>query len=100
MLFKRYYFPYGSKRIQLSDIEQVIVQTPSFATGKYRLQGSAGLHTWSPLDLQRPKRKKIFFTRLRHQKLCISFTVEDDTAVEHILREKQLLRDDSAASAR
>jgi hypothetical protein len=100
ILFRRYYFPFGSKRIPLSDIEHVVVQKPSFATGRYRLQGSAGLHTWSPMDPQRPKRTKIFFTRLRHQKLCISFTVEDDAAVESIFREKQLLRDDSEGSVR
>ncbi len=98
ILFRRYYFPFGMKRLKLSDIERVIVQNPSFSTGKYRLQGSAGLHTWSPMDLQRPRRKKIFFTRLRSQKLCISFTVEDDGAVEHILREKHLLQDGSKGS--
>ena len=98
ILFRRYYFPFGMKRLKLSDIERVIVQHPSFSTGKYRLQGSAGLHTWSPMDLQRPRRKKIFFTHLRSQKLCISFTVEDDGAVEHILREKNILQDGSKGS--
>jgi hypothetical protein len=98
ILFRRYYFPFGMKRLKLSDIERVIVQNPSFSTGKYRLQGSAGMHTWSPMDLHRPRRKKIFFTRLRSQKLCISFTVEDDSAVEDILREKNLLQDGSKGS--
>ena len=92
ILFRRYYFPFGAKRLKLSDIECVAVQKPSFSTGKYRLQGSAGIHTWSPMDLQRPKRRKIFFIRLRSQRLCISFTVEDDATVEHILREKNLLQ--------
>jgi hypothetical protein len=91
ILFRRYYFPFGAKRLKLSDIERVVVQTPSFSTGKYRLQGSAGLHTWSPMDLQRPRRSKIFFVRLRSQKLRISFTVEDAAAVEHILRQRNLL---------
>jgi hypothetical protein len=93
ILFRRYYFPFGAKRVKLSDIERVVAQKPSFSTGKYRLQGSAGLHTWSPMDLQRPRRRKIFFARLRAHTLCISFTVEDDAAVEHILREKNLLQD-------
>jgi hypothetical protein len=93
ILFRRYYFPFGTKRLKLSDIECIVVRIPRFSTGKYRLQGSAGLHTWSPMDLQRPKRRKIFFTRLRSQKLCISFTVEDDATVEHIFREKHLLQE-------
>jgi hypothetical protein len=92
ILFRRYYFPFGEKRLKLSDIEGVVVQKPSFSTGKYRLQGSAGLHTWSPMDLQRPRRSKIFFIRLRSQKLRISFTVEDAAAVEYILRQKSLLQ--------
>jgi hypothetical protein len=91
ILFRRYYFPFGAKRLKLSEIEGVVVQQPSFSTGKYRLQGSAGLHTWSPMDLQRPRRSKIFFIRLRSQKLRISFTVEDAAAVEQILQEKNLL---------
>jgi hypothetical protein len=95
ILFRRYYFPFGAKRLKLSDIERIVVQKPSFFTGKFRLQGSAGLHTWSPMDLQRPRRRKIFFIRLRSQKLRISFTVENDAAVEHILREKNLLQGSS-----
>jgi hypothetical protein len=91
ILFRRYYFPFGAKRLRLSDIERIVVETPTFATGKYRLQGSAGLHTWYPLDLQRPKRSKIFVIIRRHKKHRIGFTVEDEAAVEQILRERQLL---------
>jgi hypothetical protein len=91
ILFRQYYFPFGAKRLKLSEIERVVAQEPSFSTGKYRLQGSAGLHTWSPMDRQRPRRCKIFFIHLRRKKLRISFTVEDEAAVEHILREKNLL---------
>jgi hypothetical protein len=92
ILFRRYYFPFGAKQLKLSDIEGVVVQEPNFSTGKYRLQGSAGLHIWSPMDLQRPRRTKIFFMRLRSRKLCISFTVENAATLERILRERDLLR--------
>jgi hypothetical protein len=91
ILFRQYYFPRGAKRLKLSDIGRVVVQTPTFFTGKYRLQGSAGLHTWSPMDLQRPKRSKIFFIIMRSKRRRISFTVEDEAAVEQILRQKELL---------
>jgi hypothetical protein len=91
ILFRRYYFPFGAKRLKLSQIERVVVQNPTFSTGKYRLQGSAGLHTWSPMDLQRPRRSKIFFIILRSKSRRIGFTVEDEVAVEQILREKELL---------
>jgi hypothetical protein len=91
ILFRQYYFPFGAKRLKLSDIDRVVVQKPRFSTGKYRLQGSSGLHTWSPMDRQRPRRSKIFSIHLHGRKLRISFTVEDEAAVEHILREKNLL---------
>jgi hypothetical protein len=91
ILFKRYYFPIGAKRMRLSDIDRVVIQKPTFATGKYRLQGSSGLHTWFPLDLQRPRRNKIFVIMLRHGKRRIGFTVEDEAMVEQILRDRQLL---------
>ena len=91
ILFRRYYFPFGAKRLRLSDIERVVVQKPSFATGKYRLQGSAGLHTWFAMDLYRPRRSKIFLIILRGKKHRIGFTVEDEATVEHILQARHLL---------
>jgi hypothetical protein len=91
ILFRRYYFPFGAKRLRLSDIERVVLREPTFSTGKYRLQGSAGLHTWFPMDLQRPRRGKIFFIVLRSKRLRIGFTVEDEAAVERILRQRELL---------
>jgi hypothetical protein len=91
ILFRRYYFPLGAKRLKLSDIERFVVQEPTFFTGKYRLQGSAGLHTWSPLDLQRPRRSKIFLIMLRSKRRRIGFTVENEVALEQVLRERKLL---------
>jgi hypothetical protein len=91
ILFRRYYFPLGAKRLKLSDIERVIVQQPSFFNGKYRLQGSAGLHTWYPMDVQRPKRSRIFVIILRNQKRRIGFTVENEAALEQIFRERKLM---------
>jgi hypothetical protein len=91
ILFRQYYFPRGARRLKLSDIERVVVHAPTFATGKYRLQGSSGLHTWFPMDRQRPKRSKIFVLILRNKWRRIGFTVEDEGAVERILRERQLL---------
>jgi hypothetical protein len=91
ILFKRYYFPFGAKRLKLSDIERVVVQEPTLTTGKYRLQGSGGWRTWFPMDLQRPKRNRIFVILLRNRWRRIGFTVEDEGAVEQILRQRQLL---------
>jgi hypothetical protein len=91
MLFRRYYFPAGARRIKLSDIERVIVQTSTIATGKYRLQGNGGLRTWFSMDLQRPKRTKIFIIILHKKWRRIGFTVEDEAPVEQIFRERQLL---------
>jgi hypothetical protein len=91
ILFRRYYFPVGARRLKLSDIERVVVRTPTITTGKYRLQGSGGLRTWFPMDWQRPHRSKIFVMILRNRWHRIGFTVEDEAAVERILRERQLL---------
>jgi hypothetical protein len=91
ILFRRYYFPLGAKRVRLADIERIIIQKPTFSNGKYRLQGSAGLHTWFAMDLQRPKRGTIFRIMLRNRRLRIGFSVEDEAAVEQILHQKELL---------
>jgi hypothetical protein len=90
ILFRQYYFPMGARRLKLSDIERVVVRTPSFISGKYRLQGSGDLRTWFPMDRQRPNRSKIFVLILRNKWRRIGFTVEDEVAVERILRERQL----------
>jgi hypothetical protein len=91
IVFRRYYFPIGDRRLKLSDIERVVVRTPTFTTGKYLLQGSGDLRTWFPMDQQRPKRRKIFMLILRHKWRRIGFTVENEAAVEHILQAQQLL---------
>jgi hypothetical protein len=91
ILFRRYYFPVGAKRLKLIDVERVIIQQPGFFTGKYQLQGSVGLHTWFPMDLQRPRRSKIFLILLRNHRRRIGFTVENEAALEQILRGRQLV---------
>jgi hypothetical protein len=91
ILFRRYYFPFGAKRLKLSNIERVVVQEPTLATGKYRLQGSGGLRTWFPMDLKRPRRNRIFIILLHNKWRRIGFTVEDESAVEQILRQRRLL---------
>jgi len=91
ILFRQYYFPIGARRLNLTDIERVVMRTPTLVTGKYRLQGSAWLRTWFPMDRQRPKRSKIFILILRNKWRRIGFTVEDEAAVERILQARQLL---------
>jgi hypothetical protein len=91
ILFRRYYFPVGRRRVRLSEVEHVVVQNPTFATGKYCLQGSEGWHTWFPMDRQRPKRTKIFLIILRKKWRRIGLTVEDEATVEQLFRERHLL---------
>jgi hypothetical protein len=91
MLFRRYYFPVGARRINLSEIERVIVQNPTFSTGKYCLQGNGELRAWFAMDLQRPKRTKIFIIIQHGKWRRIGFTVEDEATVEQLFRERQLL---------
>jgi hypothetical protein len=91
MLFRRYYFPVGARRINLSEIERVIVQNPTFSTGKYCLQGNGELRAWFAMDLQRPKRTKIFIIIQCRKWRRIGFTVEDEATVEQLFREQRLL---------
>lgn len=91
ILFRNYYFPFGSKRIMLSEIGSVSTRPPSLLNGKYRIHGTGDFRTWYPFDLKRPFRDKIFIITFRHKWLRIGFTVEDSAKVEKILQDKNLL---------
>ena len=92
IIFEHYYFPTGKKKtVQLDDIEWIKVKQPTIKNGKWRIHGTGNFNTWFPRDKARPKREKIFFARLRSQRVDIGFTVEDADQVEKIFKEKNLI---------
>jgi hypothetical protein len=91
ILFKSYYFPSGSKRIELSDIDHVEVIEPTLLSGKWRIHGSGDFRTWFPRDLKRPKRDRLFIIHLRNRWRRIGFTVEDSNRLIDVLKDRKIL---------
>ena len=92
ILFKTYYFPFGSKRVRLADIAGVAALKPTLGNGRYRIHGTGDLQTWFVGDWHRPSRPIIFLASLRGTSRRIGFTVEDAGEVERILRDKNMIR--------
>ncbi len=93
IVFLRYYFPtYDSKWVRLDAIERIWTERLTMRTGKWRIHGTGNFATWYPEDGRRPKRSRIFFAKLKTQRVRIGFTVERPEEVERILREKALMQ--------
>ena len=91
ILFKSYYFPFGSKRLELSDIDHVEVIEPTLLSGKWRIHGSGDFRTWFPRDMKRPKRDRLFIIHLRNRWRRIGFTVEDPDRLTDVLKDRNIL---------
>jgi hypothetical protein len=87
ILIRKYYFPFGSKRVKLSDIKNITVYEPSLLSGKYRYWGTGNFRTWYPSD-NRINRDKIFIMRLKKKWWRVGFTVEDSQTVLSLLKDK------------
>jgi hypothetical protein len=94
VLIRKYYFPFGSKRVSLADIESVTAYKPSLLSGAYRYWGTGDFRTWYPPD-NRTKRDRIFIMKLKEKWWQIGFTVEDSQTVLNVLKDKCPLIDDS-----
>lgn len=91
ILFRWYYFPFGSKRVLFTAVDHIEARTPSIWTGKYRLWGSGDFVTWFPLDNKRSYRDTIFIMFLKHKRTRIGFTVEHSKIVRFLFQERELL---------
>ena len=67
ILFRHYYFPFGSKTVNLDDVESVKTLEPTLRNGKWRIYGTGDFHTWFPLDKKRPDRDLIFVMTLKRR---------------------------------
>jgi hypothetical protein len=89
--FQQYYFPFGSKRIEISQIEHIEVFEPTISSGKWRIHGSGDFRTWFPRDANRPKRDLIFIMHRRDKWRRIGFTAEDSKAVIEFFKDRNIL---------
>jgi len=94
ILIRKYFYPFGPKRVNLTDIETITVYKPSLASGKFRYWGTGNFRTWYPPD-NRAKRDKIFVMKLKKKWWRIGFTVEDSEKVLNILNSNCPLIDKS-----
>jgi hypothetical protein len=89
--FQQYYFPFGSKSIEISQIDHVEILIPTLLSGKWRIHGSGDFRTWFPRDAKRPRRDLIFIIHLRSKWRRIGFTAEDSDAVIEIFKDKNII---------
>ena len=87
ILIRNYYFPFGSKKINVPDIEVINVDKPSLFSGKYRYVGTGDFRVWFPPD-NRTKREKIFVVKLKNAWWRAGFTVEDEMTVLDLLKQR------------
>jgi uncharacterized membrane protein len=94
IIFKNYYFPMGSKSINLSQVEYVEAKSPTLGNGKWRLHGTGDLffRIWFPADYNRPNRDMIFVMKIKKKWMKIGFTAENSQIVSGIFKGKGLLR--------
>jgi hypothetical protein len=97
IVFRNYYFPFGSKKISLDHVKTVEILKPTLLNGKWRIHGTGDFRTWFPRDMKRPSRDSIFIMTLRNRWWRIGFTVENANAVKQIFEEKGLIRAENAA---
>jgi hypothetical protein len=60
LTIKRYFFPIGTKRIDLAQIVGVKEYRMNKLTGKGRIWGSGDFRHWLPLDLRRRNKQQAF----------------------------------------
>ena len=97
LVLKRYYFPYGSRRVELDRVTRVRILRPSLMNGKWRLWGTGTFKIWFPLDLHRPERERVFVMELKGEWRQIGFTVENWEQFRDLLHEHESIHFEEAA---
>jgi len=83
-----FYFPFGAKRVNFSDIETVQV----FKGGCLRIWGSGDFRTWFGLDWGRTSRSMTFIIKRKNTWSRVGFAAKNSESVANILRSKKLLQ--------
>lgn len=92
ILFRYYYFPFGSKRISLDTIKHIEILKPALKNGKYRLHGTGDFRTWYPCDVKRPSRDQIFLITFKKGWWRTGFTVERSGFVQLMFEKNGLVK--------
>lgn len=91
ILFRHYYFPVGSKQVNLESIARVEVKKPTLISGKYRIHGTGDFRTWFPCDYKRSTRDRIFIIHFKRGWWRIGFTAERSDEALHFFEERGLI---------
>jgi hypothetical protein len=83
-----FYFPFGSKRINFSDIETV----QAYKGGCMRIWGSGDFRTWFGLDFGAMKRTMTFIIYYKNSWFRTGLTAQNSERVAEILKSKNLLQ--------
>jgi hypothetical protein len=81
LVIRRYYFPFGDKRIPYAKIEQARREPMASLTGKYRIWGSGDIIHWYNLDPARPGKSVQFILELSGARVRPVITPRDPDAV-------------------
>jgi len=81
LVIRRYYFPFGAKRIPYGEIEQVRRVPLTFMRGRYRLWGSGDFTHWFNLDMARPSRDDAFIIQVSGKSIKPVITPRDPDTV-------------------
>lgn len=82
LVIRRYYFPFGDKRIPYSKMEQVRRLPMSGLTGRYRIWGSGDFTHWYNLDAGRPGKSVKFVIQTSGGRFRPVITPDDPDAVQ------------------
>jgi hypothetical protein len=81
LVIRRYYFPFGDKRIPYGRIELARRERMGGLTGKYRIWGSGDFVHWYNLDAGRPAKSVQFILELSSRRVSPVITPRDPDAV-------------------
>jgi len=86
LTIRLYYFPFGSKRVNFSEIETVI----GYKGCCMRLWGTGDFWTWFGCDWGRMRREMVFVIKRKGKWSRVGFTCQDCDAVIKILQSRGL----------
>lgn len=82
LVIRRYYFPFGDKRIPYSEIERVRRLPMSGLTGGWRIWGSGDFTHWFNLDPGRPRKTVKFVVETSGSRALPVITPNDPDTVQ------------------
>ncbi len=94
ILVRNYYYPFGNKRVNFDNVDNIVVLKPTLWSGKYRFYGSGDFRAWFPPD-NRVSRDKIYIIKIKNKWWRIGLTVENSQAFQNVIKDKCSVIDNS-----